>query len=92
MIEIQNTVQSIRVCQFSRENDDFKKEVKKSYESYLNGRWGSVASDQMDINDEALSSNRIEQPIIGVYNTSLGNLYIVTQVNGQTKVLMEEEF
>lgn len=91
MLETENTFQSIRVNILSRDNNDFRKEVIKAYKKYTNGDWGKVMNDQAAYNDEAVTTGMLEMPIIGVYPTMFGNLYIVTSPTGKTKLQMEEE-
>lgn len=92
MLEIENTYQSFRLDHLIRDNKNFKKEVLKAYKQFMTGDWGNAPRSQILYNEEAISTGNVSSPITGVYHTTFGNLCILTDCYGKTKLVMEDEF
>ena len=71
-------------------NTEFKKEILKSFNCYMIGKWGEISEEDKKANDKAAKS---DDRILAVYNTSKGKVYIITEWDRSvTTILFASEY
>lgn len=68
----------------------FNKEVKEAFNRYLNCDWSEMSESEMNANNKAMKE---KEGIFACYNTSKGNIYIITEWNRScTTILFSYEY
>lgn len=67
------------------ENPSFAKEVRDSFNKYVNGDWGDLSEDDKVANENALIYG---DRILATYNTSIEKIYIITEWDRSYTTLM----
>lgn len=89
--ELGRIYQTKRIDESRKENTQFDKDVKNSFQRYCRADFSDMCQEDIDLNKSAIANG--DGRIFGAYNTSLGKIYIITEYDrSYTTILFANEY